>query len=200
MNFEKKDTYYIPRLQQTVDAGEYAGERDVEIMALKRQAGKNNNAFVMGMRTLDEPINLGMFDGYLKRKAEEQGFPMRSSAWEATKGAIEGMVKAPVRWTGYAASNTLPLIAKTATSLYALSGAAGDVESADKFIREANKGIDAWTKEMQRMTGIDDAGIVESVVGNALGSVWGSVAIAGTFGTASVAPISGQTAMAKQAN
>lgn len=195
MNVERKDTYYVPNLGQTVDAGEFAGARDVEIMALKKQAGKNNNAFIMGMRSLDEPVSLGNFDGYLQKKAKDMGLPgTGSSAWEATKGFVEGAVKAPVRWTGYAATNSLPLIAKTATSLYAFSGAAGDAESADKFIREANKGIEAWTKEIQRITGIDDAGAVESTVGNALGSVWGSVAIGGTFGNATVAPAFGVSA------
>ena len=192
---ERKDTYYVPSMQQTVDAGEFAGERDIEIQALKKLSGKNNNAFMMGMRNLDEPVSIGAFDGYVERKAKEQGLPMKSSAIEAAKGFGEGVVKAPARWAGYAATNTLPLIAKTATSLYALSGAAGDAESADKWVREANKGIEAWTKEVQRITGIEDASTVENVVGNALGSVWGSVAIGGIFGGEAVAPMFGASAM-----
>ena len=191
---ELKDTYYLPNFRQTVDGGEFSSERDLEISALKKMAGKNNNAFMMGMRSLDEPVSPALFDGYLEKKAKEQGVELKSSAWEATKGAVEGVVKAPARWAGYAATNTLPLIAKTATSLYALSGAAGGVESADKFIREANKGIEAWSKEVQRITGIDDAGTVENVVGNALGSVWGSVGIGGLFGSATVAPMFGVSA------
>ena len=192
---ERKDTYYVPSMQQTVDAGEFAGERDIEIQALKKLSGKNNNAFMMGMRNLDEPVSIGAFDGYVERKAKEQGLPMKSSAIEAAKGFGEGVVKAPARWAGYAATNTLPLIAKTATSLYALSGAAGDAESADKWVREANKGIEAWTKEVQRITGIEDASTFENVVGNALGSVWGSVAIGGIFGGEAVAPMFGASAM-----
>lgn len=191
---EAKDTYYIPKLQQTIEAGEYSSERDIEIKALKKIAGKNNNAFLMGMRNLDETVPVGLFDGYLESKAKEKGWDFTGSTLGTVGEGIKGVATAPIRFTGYAATNSLPLIAKTATSLYAISGAAGGVESADKFVREANKGIEAWTKEVQRITGIEDSGAVESIVGNALGSVWGSVAIAGAAGGAAVAPMFGISA------
>ena len=192
---ESKDTYYIPKLQQTIEAGEYSSERDIEINALKKMAGKNNNAFLMGMRNLDEPVSLGLFDGYVKKKTEERMGEFNSSAWEATKAGLKGFAQGPVRFIGYAATNSLPLIARTATTLYAMSGAAGGQESADKWLREANKGIEAWGNEIKRATGIDDASEVESIVGNAIGSVWGSVAIGGTVGKAAVAPMFGVSAL-----
>lgn len=190
---ERKETYYVPSFKQTVEAGEYASERDIEINTLKNMAGKNNNAFMMGMRSLNEQIEPYLFEEYINRKKVER-FGEEHTAWETTKGFGEGVIKSPLRWAGYAATNTLPLIAKTATTAYATSGAVGGPESADKYIREANKGIEAWSKEIERLTGIDNAETAEKVVGGAMGSVWGSVAIGSTLGKGVVAPMFGVSA------
>lgn len=176
---ESTDTYYVPKLKQTIEAGEYASERDVEIKALKKMAGKNNNAFIMGMRNLDEQISPALFDGYLERKAKERGIPMKSSGWEATKGAVEGVVKAPARYAGHFATRLFPLIAKSAVSAYALSGAAGGPESADKWAREMNKGIESFNNEMKRITGIDDASMIENLVAGSIADVSSGILLRG---------------------
>ena len=180
---ERKDTYYLPRLQQTVEAGEFASERDVEIQALKKLHGKNNNAFIMGLRALNEPISPTVFDSYVEKKMaeieakqEELGIETGSSVWEAVKGFGEGVGRTPGYVAGYLTAKSLPLAAKAGSTLYALSGAAGGPESADKFVREMNKGIDSYEKEIRKITGIENAGIAMDLVGNTIGSVATGVA------------------------
>ena len=190
---EKKDTYYIPKFQQTMDAGQYASERELEINALKKMAGQNNEAFMMGMNALDEPVNIQLYDNYGRMKAKEFGIDIDSNATSIAKGFGYAALQSPRRVAGWFTLGA-SFAARAGGALYALSGAAGSPEKADKWIREFDKGMDAFENEVKKITGIEDADAVESVVMGALGSVAGSIGTGGVLGYGVVAPAFGLAA------
>lgn len=192
---ESKDTYYIPELKQTIEAGEFASERDIEINALKKMAGKNNNAFLMGMRNLDEPVSPMLFDKYGELASKNLGIETDSSAMSIAKGFGEATLKSIPRTVGWLTVSTVPLIVRAGAKSIVLKGTfAGRESEADKFQREVDKGVESFIKDVKKITGIEDADKIESFVLQAEMNIGASLVTGSFLGQAAVAPIYGLSA------